>query len=39
MEYVEGKPRDQISMMSLEQWVAPDAFARIIDAFVNAIDL
>lgn len=39
MEYVEGKPRDQISMMSLEQWVAPESFARVIDAFVNAIDL
>ena len=39
MDYVDRRPRDQISRMSLDQRVAPDAFARVMYAFVDAIDL
>ena len=39
MRYVEGIDRHQLMMASLDQFVHPEAFCRIIDAFVDAIDM
>lgn len=39
MQYLQGNDRDQMFMLSLEEAVAPDAFARVVDVFVDAIDL
>ena len=39
MNHIEGVNRNQIMMTSLDQLVHPEAFVRIIDAFVDAIDL
>jgi transposase len=38
MQYPQGNDRDQMFMLSLEEAVAPDAFARVVDVFVDAID-
>lgn len=39
MHHIKGEQRNQLQMICLEQMVAPDSFVRIIDMFVNAIDL
>lgn len=39
MPHVTGEERNQLIMLSLESTVAPDAFVRVIDAFVDATDL
>lgn len=39
MEYIKGTNRQQIQMLSLEQMVHPQSFARIIDVFVDSLDL
>lgn len=39
MPYVTGEERNQLIMLSLESSVPPDAFVRVIDAFVDATDL
>ena len=39
MPHVTGEQRNQLMMISLESCVPPDAFARVIDAFVDATDL
>ena len=39
MEYIKGTDRQQIQLLSLEQMVDQHSFARIIDAFVDALDL
>lgn len=39
MPHVTGEERTQLIMISLESSVPPDAFARVIDAFVDATDL
>ncbi|MDZ7743659.1 MAG: hypothetical protein U5Q03_18475 [Bacteroidota bacterium] len=39
MQYLQGNDRDQMFMLSLEEAVATDAFARVVDVFVDAIDL
>jgi len=39
MPYIQGLNRDQVMMCSLDSFVAPDSVARIIDAFVEGLDL
>lgn len=39
MRYVKGLDRDQIMMCSLDSFVDPESDARLIDAFVNSLDL
>ena len=39
MPHVTGEERNQLIMLSLESSVHPDAFVRVIDAFVDATDL
>lgn len=39
MHHVKGEHRNQLFMMSLESYVPADSFVRVIDAFVDAIDL
>lgn len=38
MQYLQGSDRDQMFMLSLEEAVGADAFARVVDIFVDAID-
>ena len=38
MQYLQGNDRDQMFMLSLEEAVARDAFVRVVDVFVDAID-
>ena len=39
MQHVQGEDRNQMFILSLESAIAPDAFVRVIDAFVDAVDL
>jgi len=39
MQHKQGEERNQMFMFSLESAIAPDAFVRVVDAFVDAIDL
>ncbi|WP_185969091.1 IS1182 family transposase [Carboxylicivirga sp. M1479] len=39
MVHQQGEDRNQMFMFSLEGAIAPDAFVRVVDAFVDAIDL
>jgi len=39
MNHIHGNDRNQIAMLSLEGCVAADAFVRVIDAFVDAVNL
>ena len=39
MEYIPGNDCHQLSMISLDQMVDKEAFVRIIDAFVDTLDL
>jgi len=39
MNYQQGKPREQMSMMSLEAEIAADNAVRLIDLFVDQLDL
>jgi len=39
MDFISGNDRHQISMISLDQMVDKEAFVRIIDAFVDTLDL
>jgi transposase len=39
MNYQQGKPREQMSMMSLEAEIAADNPVRVIDLFVDQLDL
>ena len=39
MDHVEGQERDQMFVSSLNQLVDSEAFVRIIDAFVDSLDL
>ncbi len=39
MDHIQGQDRNKIVMTSLDQWMHRESFARIIDAFVNALDL
>jgi transposase len=39
MRHIQGQNRNQIRMFSLEQMVEKDAFVRVIDAFVDMLDL
>jgi len=39
MDYVNGQGRDQMFATSLNQMVGPEAFVRIIDVFVDSLDL
>ena len=39
MPHIQGENRTQMFMFCYEQVVAPDAFVRVIDAFVDALDL
>ncbi len=39
MNHIQGFNRDQIRMISLEQMVEPESMVRIIDAFVDMLDL
>lgn len=39
MDHIQGFDRNQIQMMSFEQLVETQSFVRIIDAFVDALDL
>lgn len=39
MQHKQGEDRNQIMMLSLESAIAPDAFVRVVDAFVDTIDL
>ena len=37
MNYIVGENRNQIQMITLEQLVAPDSWARVIDLFVDIL--
>ncbi len=39
MNHIRGNNRNQIRMLSLEQMVEPEAMVRIIDAFIDILDL
>jgi len=39
MDHVKGQDREQMMMLSLDSMVHKEAFVRIIDAFVDALDL
>jgi transposase len=39
MQHKQGEERDQIFMFSLDSAITPDAFVRVVDAFVDSIDL
>jgi transposase len=39
MQHEQGENRNQIFMLSLESAIAADSFVRVVDAFVNSIDL
>jgi transposase len=39
MQHIQGEDRNQLCMFSLESAIPQDAFVRVIDAFVDAIDL
>jgi len=39
MDHIQGNNRNQIKMISLEQMVEPKSMVRIIDAFVDMLDL
>jgi len=39
VQHIQGEDRNQVSIFSLESATAPDAFVRVIDAFVDAINL
>lgn len=39
MHHIKGEQRNQLQMICLEQEVSPNSFVRIIDMFVDAIDL
>ena len=39
MQHKQGENRDQVFMFSLETAIAADSFVRVVDAFVEAIDL
>jgi hypothetical protein len=39
MQHVQGEERNQLQIFCLEQMVASDSFVRVIDLFVDSIDL
>jgi len=39
MQHIQGEDRNQMFMFSLESAIASDSFVRVVDAFVDAIDL
>lgn len=39
MHYIKGQARNQFQLLCLEQMVSPDSFVRVIDVFVDAIDM
>ena len=39
MDYIVGENRNQIQMIALEQLVAPDSWARVIDLFVDILSI
>ena len=39
MDHQQGTDRNQMMMFSLESAISPDSFVRVVDAFVDAIDL
>ncbi len=39
MVHIQGNNRNQIRMLSLEQMVEPESMVRIIDAFVDMLEL
>ena len=39
MDFVEGQDREQMFISSIEQMVEPEAFVRIIDAFIDGLPL
>ena len=39
MNYIVGENRNQIQMIALEQLVAPDSWARVIDLFVDILPI
>lgn len=39
MQHKQGEDRNQLFLFNLESAIAPEAFVRVVDAFVDAIDL
>jgi len=39
MQHIQGEERNQLQMLCLEQSVEKDSFVRVIDFFVDTIDL
>ena len=39
MDHITGQDREQMMVLSLEQFVHKESFVRIIDAFVEALNL
>ena len=39
MDHIQGIDRNQISIFALEEMVAKDSWARLIDVFVDALPL
>jgi hypothetical protein len=39
MDHIQGNNHNQIRMLSLDQMVEPESMVRIIDAFVDMLDL
>jgi|GEM_PF-3032499 len=39
MDHKQGSDRNQMMMFSLESFIAPDSFVRVVDTFVDSIDL
>jgi len=39
MQHKQGESREQMMMFSLESSISPDSFVRVVDAFVDTVDL
>nr|WP_244437115.1 transposase [Bacteroides reticulotermitis] len=39
MNYIVGENRNQVQMIALEQLVAPDSWARVVDLFVDILPI
>ncbi|MBI4645491.1 MAG: hypothetical protein HY738_02580 [Bacteroidia bacterium] len=39
MEYIQPENRQQVEMMSMDMFIAPDNEVRVIDGFVQALDM
>ncbi|MGK0136796.1 MAG: hypothetical protein ACI9DJ_000240, partial [Algoriphagus sp.] len=39
MDFIEGFDRNQLQMLSFDQFVKPDSWARVVDLFVSVLPI